>query len=60
MCIKLKNQDKETLERLTLAIYDGKKDQQVTADEIDELMNETADRSELKQEIQKVADWMVE
>lgn len=60
MCIKLKNQDKETLERLTLAIYDGKKDQQVTADEIDELMNETADRFELKQEIQKVADWMVE
>ena len=60
MCIKLKNQDKETLERLTLAIYDGKKDQQVTVDEIDELMNETADRSELKQEIQKVADWMVE
>ena len=32
----------------------------MTADEIDELMNETADRFELKQEVQKVADWMVE
>ena len=51
ICIKLKNQDKDTLERLTIAVYDGKEDQQLTADEIDELLNETTDRVELNEEV---------